>query len=254
MSDMSTSAFRLVHGAGQHLSDADLIRDLDGELPVDGSREPAAHLRECEVCSARRTKLQARRRRLALLLEENDVASPPASAAVLVALAATRRRHHHARTGLRAAAVLLVAGALAAQPSVRGWVGRHWVHTSGSPRAAIASPATIAPSGGVLSFEPGAGPFTVRFDVHPAAGTLTIVGDSGTRAVVERIDGAEQELLVMPHGLHVRNSRGSDASYLMRVPSVVQRVTVRFGDAAAEIAVDVSVGSSQSIHFGRTDG
>jgi hypothetical protein len=128
------------------------------------------------------------------------------------------------------------------------------MRTGNTPGAGSAPvpPATV-PGGGALSFEPGTGPFTVRFDVPPAAGTLTIVGDSGTRAVVERTHGAEQELLVMPHGLHVRNSPGSDASYLIRVPSAVQRVTVRSGDAAAEIVVDVSVGSSQTVHFARVD-
>ena len=251
---MPNSALDLIHDAG-HLDDAELIRDLDGEAPLDGAREPATHLRACDQCAARRARLQARLRHLALLLAESDAVVPGApSMAELVAAARVQRRRAYAHTALRAAAVLLVAGALAAQPSVRRWVERQWAHAPSESTQApnIATP-KVGPDGGALSFEPGAGPFTIRFDAHPAAGTLTIIGDSGARATVERTGGADQELLVMPHALHVRNRAGGDASYVMRVPSSVPQVTVRFGDAGATVVVDVSVGSSRVVHFARVD-
>jgi hypothetical protein len=230
-----------------HLSDADLLRMLDGEPSLSTVHDVTAHLRACPACAARAGLLRERRRRLASLLAAADATVPAPPAADELLARARRRGSPHARSALRAAAVLLIAGTLAAQPAVRRWMGEQWHRAAGVRPPAVAA-APVAPasvpqagaSGATLSFEPGAGPFTIQFDARPTAGTLTIAGDDGTRAAAERIGGANLELLVMPHGLHVRNASGAAASYLVRVPRSVKRVHVRFG--AAPTADDIVVG------------
>jgi hypothetical protein len=131
----------------------------------------------------------------------------------------------------------------------------------GASTSVIPAVPAVAPSmleggarGTVLAFEPGPGPFTIRFDAYPTTGTLTVVGDAGSRATAERLDGTNLELLVTPHGLHVRNAGGAVASYLVRVPRSVRRVYLRFGAAATspdDIAIDVTGHEQRVIVFGR---
>jgi hypothetical protein len=159
---------------------------------------------------------------------------------------------------------LLVAGTLAAQPAVRRWADAQWQRvTGGAPASVVPAGSAVAPSipegtapGTALAFEPGAGPFTIRFDARPTAGTLTVVGDEGSRATAERLGGANLELLVMPHGLHVRNASGAAASYLVRVPHLVKRVYLRFGasPSPADVEIDVSGDGRRVIVFGSRGG
>jgi hypothetical protein len=250
-----------------HLTDAELLRILDGEPLLSTAPDVTSHLAACAACAARADLLRDRRRRLAKLLAESDVPVPalPALPAAdeLLARARRRRRSSHARPAVRAAAVLLLAGTLAAQPAVRRWVGAQWHRVTGSARTAglpevpavVPNPAEGTTPGTGLAFEPGAGPFTIRFDTRPSAGTLTVVGveGGGTRATVERVSGANLELLVTPHGLHVRNAGGAAASYLVRVPRSVGRVYLRFGASTSpdDVEIDVAGHEQRVIVFGR---
>jgi hypothetical protein len=244
--------------AADHPTDADLIRHLDGEPAMPGGRDATAHLRQCEACASRADLLHHRRQRLARLLADADagVDVPRGPVAEELLARARRRRPPAARPALRAAALLLVAGALAAQPLVRRWVGQQW-HRAASqahrPAAALPAVAHQGSAGTAVAFEPGPGPFMIQFDARPDAGTLTIAGDSGTRASAERLGGANPDLLVMPHGLHVRNASGDTASYLVRVPRSVRRVYLRFGasPSPADLVVDVSRGERRVIRFDR---
>jgi hypothetical protein len=247
--------------AAGHLSDADLLRHLDGEPPLSAARDLTAHLRECGVCTARADLLHHRRRRLADLLAGTDVTAAVATTpGTLLERARRNGRGRGARApALRAAAMLLVAGTLAAQPAVRRWIGHQWARATGDApvRAPIAAP--VAPAidarrsapGTVLAFEPGAGPFTIHFDARPSAGSLVVVGDGGRQASVERVAGENLEVLVMPHGVHVRNANGGAVSYRVRVPRSVTRVRVRFGTAPSpgDVVLDVG-GEEQRITFG----
>jgi hypothetical protein len=216
MRSSTTDIERATPELAGHLSDAELLRILDGEPLLSPAQDMTSHLGTCAACAARADLLRGRRRRLATLLAGSDAPAPALPAADEL-LARARRRPSHARPALRAAAVLLVAGTLAAQPAVRRWVGAQWHRViGGAPTSVIPAAPAVAPSmleggarGTVLAFEPGPGPFTIRFDAYPTTGTLTVVGDGGSRATAERLDGTNLELLVTPHGFHVRNAGGT---------------------------------------------
>jgi hypothetical protein len=247
-------------GPAGHPSDADLLRLLDGEPPLSAMHDVTSHIRACATCSARADLLRDRRRRLGALLAATDAAlpAPPTADELLARLEQRRSRSPRARYTVRAAAaILMVGGVLAAQPAVRRWAGARWRAFSGASAADVARPARVPATtpiaggaGTTLAFEPGAGPFIVRFDHRPAAGTLTVVGDEGSRATAERVSGQNLDLLIVPDGIRIRDAGGAAASYLLHVPRAVKRVIVRFDDArGTEIVVDVARGDRQVIGF-----
>jgi hypothetical protein len=261
MRSSTTDRENAAGGAADHLTDADLIRVLDGEPSLSAVQDVAAHARACAACAARAELLRERRRRLASLLTITDATTRVFPTAADLLARAHGRQSRYARPALRTAVLLLVAGTLAAQPAVRHWMGRQWNRVTDGARTPTAAavpvvaasvPAPVA-LGAELTFEPGSGPLTIRFDVRPTAGTLTIVGDSGSRVTAEQVGGENLELLVMPHGLRVRNAGGGPASYLVRVPRSVTRVHVRFGTSPSpsDIAVDVGGVARQVVAFDR---
>jgi len=247
--------------ADGHLEDADLLRHLDAEPALPQVVDAAAHLRGCGTCVARAEVLRRRRLALARLLADSDAEAAPLSVpkAILSRARARERARWYASPTLRAAAVLLVAGTLAAQPAVRRWAGAQWERATTLARPARRAPVSVAPLapapasaiGAVLSFEPASGPFIIRFDEPPAAGSLTIASDTGALATVERLGGDNPELLVTAHGLHVRNTAGDTLRYRVRLPRAMARVYVRSGDApvASDRVVDLSE-REQRIDFG----
>ena len=226
-----------------HLDDADILRHLDVEAPMPGVGDPEAHLRACSSCAARAELLRRRGVALARLLADTD--ANPASAAVPEPLLERARARARARRftfgSWRAAAALFVAASLAAQPFVRRWAGAQWERMSGSThpvaREALAvTPGITAPltaTGSVLTFQPLPGSFTIRFDAPPTSGSLTIARDGSSLASVERLHGANPELVVTAQSLRVRNAVGDTLHYRVRFPRGVVRVHVRTGDQSS---------------------
>ncbi len=80
----------------QHLSDDQLLQDLDGELSAHDAKLAAAHLAECWRCRARRRELESA---IADFLHAHDRPLPPGEgpAALLRARMAQRRAEHPQR-------------------------------------------------------------------------------------------------------------------------------------------------------------
>ena len=262
MSSSTTGTDRATGQPAEHLTDADLIRMLDGEPALSAVHDVRGHIATCDVCVARRELLSERRRRLAMLLTSTDIAVAAPSVPVELLLARARApRPLHRRPAVRAAAVLLVAGTLAAQPAVRGWMSEQWrrVTDRTPPTASVSSPPSSSPAappavaGTALTFESGPGPFTIVLEGRPSSGTLTIVSAEGTRASVERVSGVNLDLLVMPQGFRVRDAEGATASFVVRVPRSAGRVHVRFGESTSsrEITVDLGDAERRIIDFER---
>jgi hypothetical protein len=246
------------HDATDHASDADLLRILDREAPLSPLHDTTAHVSSCAVCADRFDLLRQRRLKLASLLADADRPLPAAPSVGEMLAKGRARRAARRRPLLRAAALLLAVGTLAAaQPGVRRWIGAQWDRiTSGAEAGAPAPRDTIvtsaaAPSGNVsgslLAFDAGAGPLAIHYDIRPVAGTLTVLSDTGALVRAERTSGANLELLVMRRMLRVRNAEGGVASYVVHVPRAIRRVQLRFGKSAsaADTTLDLS---SQTRH------
>jgi hypothetical protein len=192
--------------AEPHLDDAMLVRWLDGEPPsgdeplpdgpASSARPPsthdaalAAHAAACPACAARAAVLRHRRARLSALLAATDLPTAafptpvPAGTARRSAGPPARRSTRWARPAVRpasrlaAAAVLVIAATLAAQPVRRwlaaGWPGRLQDRSTPrpAPRATRAAPAAgsdARPTDVVVTFTPAPGAFTLRLDARPA--------------------------------------------------------------------------------------
>jgi hypothetical protein len=246
---------------GTHADVETLTRLIDGEL-LDDDRSAAAHAAGCVTCQARIDVLRRRRGRLTEILLATDV--PPVAApnvADVLARAAQRRaaaRHRFRRPTRRmvaAAGLILSGAALAAQPVGR-WVMARW-QKSERP-SPVPPPANVgaepAPSPAAIAFIPHPGDFTIRFDVVPASGTLTLRGAADTRVNAGITDGAKEEgFFVLPDGLRIRNSATSVASYHVSLPPGVARVRVRIGSGAQArtVTVRLEAGRTHQLTLGR---
>lgn len=113
-----------------HLADEDLLRHIDRQLDLEGSRRVRSHLARCEECSARVEQMKNESHEISTLLAEIPVRMPhPARRALaLAAIERTRARRRFAPASggavlrVAAAVALLFLGSLTTQP-VRAWVG-----------------------------------------------------------------------------------------------------------------------------------
>ncbi len=247
------------HDAPDHASDADLLRILDREAALSPLHDTTAHVSACVACAARFDLLRDRRLRLQQMLADTDVVAPPAPRASELLARVHARQCARRRPALRAAALLLVAGTLAAaQPAARRWMAEQWDRITGTERGAVPA-SSGAPSvesqsparGSVLAFDAGAGPLVIRFDARPTGGSLAVESDSGAMVRVEQVSGASLELLVSRQELHVRNPGGAPASFVVHVPRAVRRVEVRFGASASsrDVALDLSRARRHTLAF-----
>lgn len=251
----------------RHATDGDLIGVLDGE--PDAARA-GAHVDTCAACSARLALLHQRSARFGDVLRRAEypivdrMRLLPAPAAVERAHVRARRRASWSRRGIRAAAgVLLLAGAAAASPA-RGWIldrvtgrrvesGRRAPLVTDRARARVPEQA----AGSIVRFAPDSDELVIRFDVRPAAGSLTVATGDDLRSSAQIVFGARGEaFLVLPRELRIRNASGSLADYQVTLSPTVRRVRVQVGDAGArEIAIiDVTPGMRQIIQLGSREG
>lgn len=114
-----------------HLADEDLLRHIDRQLDLEGSRRVRTHLLRCEECSARAEQIRTESRAVSALLAEIPVRMPDPSRRALALAAMERAGARRPRAVplashslLRAAALvgLLFLVAMTTQP-VRAWVG-----------------------------------------------------------------------------------------------------------------------------------
>lgn len=262
----------------RHLTDAELVRALDGEEPGPDAPDPQDHLETCHRCADALDTLRAESRLVSRFLDRAEFEGTTASgtAARGSGLEArgteargsgpeargTEVRGTEARgsgregrgTGsgwtpsfswpwLKAAAVLvLVAGPLAAFPDVRSWL----VERVAGPSATEAVGGTGAPT--VLRFVPDPGDFRVRFP-EAASGTLTLERSDAAEAELRAV-GGEPEAVVSASSLEIRND--GEGRYRLRLPAAVTGAWVVVGERAVAVTgrqidgrVAVDLGSRQ---------
>lgn len=255
-----------------HVTDADLIRIIDGTTEVPSL---ASHFADCSTCASRLAIMRSQLAHLAIMLREADVAigaspAPRITLDVLKGRAAARRSHRAQvltsviapavpRRWLGAAAgVLLCAGAAAAAvPALRDWLAVRATHAT-TPAIPGSQPLSISGqstgNGAVVSFHPQGDHFTIQFDAAPAGGGLELstAAERGPASAEIVSGGAADELLVLPSELRIRNGTGSAADYRIALPITVHSLHVIFGAqrSARDTVIALSPNTHQEIHLG----
>lgn len=251
-----------IHEA-RHLTDAELLRVLDGEPPEPELRDTSAHLETCPECASALAALRVDSRLVTRWLERAafEAAVPGDGTARGIdriegadgsraprrrrpgptgrpAAASTRSGSRPGRMAglvgspwLKAAAILvLVAAPVAAFPGVRAWVVEQVAGPSAPPEAG-AEAVTGEPM--VLRFTPEPGDFVVRFE-RDAAGTITLDRSTDARAELRALDG-DPETVVAASSLEIRNAGGD---YTLRLPAAITGVWVMVGERGVAVSGD----------------
>jgi hypothetical protein len=230
--------------AEEHLSDADLVRALDGELDRAGELRADAHMAACAGCAQRLQRLGSRAAQLSSLMLETDfdvpAAQPPASRARVVDLDAARARRARrifASPSLRvAAAVMLLLGITLGVTPVRAWitdwVQQQWSRLTDTEPASEPVRSPTGPdnpvAGARVQFVPDGPEFRVELQSAQEVGAIDVAYHDQPFATAET-SGTAAELLVLTAGVRVMNEPGSAATYTVRVPHAVGHVVVISG-------------------------
>jgi hypothetical protein len=224
-------------GSTPHLTDDELMRIVDAES-IDqagpSSYDAAQHVLACTRCRTELDRLRADALLLRELLERAsfEQIEQPTGAAVG---RDGPPRHRYVAPWLRAAAVLaLIAGPVAALPSLRAWI---LDGISGAPAGEPAALREAAPAvaGAVIRFVPAAELMTVSLDVVQADGSIRLQYGPGPEAVLETVGDAAAGPVVSENGVRIRNLPLTSASYSLQVPASVHRVVVRVGPASTVV-------------------
>lgn len=221
------------HPPGSAVSDADLIRYLDGELDLDESERIEAAIAGDDTVAGRLAVLSRRGRNLSAMLGSVDPSDEETRSAD-----PSRRTSAHGTTGTRwlKAAIIVFAllGAGMLVPPVRAWiVDRLETIVSGEDSEAAVSPETPAvEEGAAVSFGiPVAGAvLEVTLDEPQSGGELIVESADISNARIEPLDAAVGDpVVVTPDAVRIDNGAASTGGYRLIVPRSVTSVRVRFG-------------------------
>ncbi|HEV2130285.1 MAG TPA: hypothetical protein VGR27_04255, partial [Longimicrobiaceae bacterium] len=226
--------------------DAELVRLIDGEGEAEERARVLAHTATCAQCAERLEMIRHRGQRLSELLADWDahtipVPDSPLSPGDLESARARRRSPAPASlpVWMRAAAgiVLLLGVGMTVSP-LRAWVMEQWAEVAAqlAGREMVEQPERprVAAPGHLVSFLPEGDEFLLQVDAPQAEGVLELLIEAVPRASAEISGGgAEENLLVLPEGLRIRNAAGSQASYRVTLPAELREVRVRIGDSPA---------------------
>lgn len=227
-----------------HARDAELVRLIDGQGEPQERARVLAHTATCAPCAERLETIRHRAQRLSELLTEwdipvGDAPKPPLPPSDFESVRARRRSPASASLPLwmRAAAgiVLLLGVGMTVSP-LRAWVVERWASVAaelaGREMGEEPERPRVAAAGHLVSFLPEGDEFLLQVDAPQAEGVLELLIEAVPRATAEISGGAaEENLLVLPEGLRIRNAPDSRASYRVTLPAELRQVHVRIGDA-----------------------
>lgn len=263
---------------GRTVTDAELVRYLDGELDPAGDAALLERVRAEPASAARLETLRRRSERLSELLVALDVrggaegapamkrlrGTAPAertgevAGTVARAASAPRGRRHGPPTWLRIAAALgLVLGATFAAPQARAWIGAQ--ARAVAVALGIAQPAEPAPGRGaapavdgttIVRFAVTADTFFVDAPLGP--GRLVVRRGPGTAGSARAAGPAGAELVVLPGGLRVGGTLAAASRIELVLPASVTAVRLRRGPSSAAVVHDLpSAGEELSLALDR---
>jgi hypothetical protein len=225
-----------------HLTDGELVRYLDHEVEEAERRELMRHLSSCDACAERLQTLSDKSREVGRRIAALDADARADELTRARALAAARNaRRAHRPAGMqpaRVAAVLatIALGSLTVQP-VRAWLMDQWESLTDADVAApiATAPRALDESGSRVRFTPTAEVFTLEIDHLQTTGSLTIQLGGADPATAQIVNGAGENLLVLPSGVRIENREGSQADYLVTLPANLRTVQVVAGQTAIAI-------------------
>ncbi|HEY8469803.1 MAG TPA: hypothetical protein VIL18_09175 [Longimicrobiales bacterium] len=252
---------------GETVTDAELVRYLDGEIEGAPRTALEARIAAAPDAAARLDMLRRRSTRLSALLAELDPSAEEvqqSAAAIRPAVEAgaqASRGWPWGPAALRwAAAVALLLGASAAVPPARAWMierVRDAAEALGLLDAAP-EPAVEAPTVGAQD-APQAMSVRVTFEVRadtfeieaPPRGRLIVRRGAGSTGSAESTDATGVNLVVLPAGLRIEGATTDDARYDVVLPPSVAAVRVRAGAGAATLHALPPAGEELRIDLAR---
>ena len=245
---------------GSHIDEGDLIRLMDGECSQPEADQIREHIDDCPDCGTALSSLQKVSDLFSTSMKELDVEviptrQPAPTVGKRLAISEQRFRFASPRV-LRIAAVLaalvLVFTATPARALfVRGWEALKSLvisepAESATPRDALAEPEPTV--GSVVRFTPRGSEFVLEFTDRPAGGALVLLFDSTASASASVVgDELGDEMILLPSGLRIRNSRVSRASYEVRLPLSLSVVEVRVAGVQL-LRIDAGAQTNQLRH------
>lgn len=216
-----------------HLSEGTLIRRLDEELSPSEAPVVEAHLSTCDRCRTTLSELGAISAEASRWIPEADPGFDFGDNEFV-------RRSRFRVPLLRAAVVALVVAAAATVgiPSVRAWVSgalgtvREAVVSSAGPSDRVGTGDVGGEAEGLrVAFTPRTDHLRIRVATVQRAGSLVVASAVGdTVGVTVRGGGlGRDDLLVLPDGLVVGNSRRSTADYQVVIPRRIEHAEVLVG-------------------------
>lgn len=236
------------------MSEATLLRHLDGELEGGVAEDVRSHLEGCARCRGRLERLAARDRAVRAWLRRHDP-EPPTRASRRPGAGPSRRRGAPSgeagddvpgseraswvRWAAAAAVILAVGGALAG-PAL-GWIldGLRSLVGGAEPRPARVAPPGGAP-GGALAFVSAGEELRITFSSPETRGSLAIETAPDSLVTLTPPSGAV-ELAVESGRLEVRNAGAPAGAYRLAVPAWVRTLRIRVR-GAGEMEVELPVG------------
>lgn len=239
----------------RHPSPGLILRRMDGELEPALDHRVARHVERCAVCQGREQRMRARSGDVSRAVGGALRATPVPElqrAATRRAMRTATRRKESRRWRLRGlAAVASAAGVLVLSWTVgplRAWVWERGPSEAESTAAPAALPgAVVGAEGSIVAFAAPGETFFLEIDNPQGGGDLLLQVLAVDRATAQITDTSGESMLVLPRGLRIENSPASTASYRITLPTSVQRVLLRVGDAAPRVVTVGDEGWSATI-------
>lgn len=240
-----------------HVSDADLLCWLDGEPDLAG-HAVEKHLADCPWCHGRVRALWQRSQHIDSLLHELDVRSPAECLPRELPRRSARGLERRPAVLLRRAAVVALllgaAGMLAGSPAgaaLRTWAVRVLEGTAPPPPASLAPTSEPIRQTSAVTATPQALTWTVEFAVAQRTGAIAITARDQPQVRLETLhDSQSAAVLVLPHGMWVRNQAQSIASYHLLVPATLHTVRIEVaGRLAALLTRETLRGGAVSVEL-----
>ena len=237
---------------GPAVTDAELIRYLDGELTDTERVDVTLRVHADAASAARLDTLRRRSAGLQALLARTDEPQAGTASRREIVVREARRRAPSFPLLRAAAIVLAVAAAALLVPPVRAWLVEGVLGRGGVESPVPTPPASAGPAATAdplrIAFTVQGEVFVIEIERGQSQGELIVDRRDGEQAAAELIgDPSDADLMVRSGSLRISNRDGATASYRVSLPASVRTVTVRGAGGGGEQIVSFESGEATRI-------